>query len=105
MYNRFMLIKDARTYDLEKYLDSKYTIVITWAEYCGPCTMTKMQLTELEAARNDLNVVELNVEDNQEFVIQKQIVGTPTVFIYKEGKEFDKFVGFLPKEEIERKLI
>lgn len=99
-----MLIKNGKTYELDKYMNSKYTIVIAWAEFCGPCTMTKVQLEELEISRDDLNVVELNVDDNQEFVLKNKIVGTPTVFIYKEGKEIDKFVGFLPKQEIERKL-
>lgn len=105
MYNDCMLIKNARSYEIKEYLNSKYTIIIAWAEYCGACAMVKPQLEELETSRNDLNVVELNVDDNQEFVIKNKIAGTPTVFIYKDGKEIDKFVGFLPKQEIERKLI
>lgn len=99
-----MIIKNGNENKLKEYMNNKYTIVVVWAEFCGACQMIKTQLEQLVTSREDVTVVELNVDNNQNFVIEKRIIGTPSVFIYKDGNEVDKFVGFLPKEIIEGKL-
>lgn len=104
MYNKLMIIKNGKENELETYFNNKYTIIVAWAEFCGPCTMVKAQLELLASQREDVNVVELNVDDNQSFVMKNRLTGTPTVIIYKDGQEINKFVGFQPREIIEEKL-
>jgi thioredoxin-like negative regulator of GroEL len=55
-----------------------------------------------------LKVVKLNVDENQEFSMENQITGVPSVIVYSEGKrvvfddgagkKMDKLVGVMPPE-------
>jgi len=99
-----MIIKEAKSQDINKYMDTDFTIVLAYADFCGTCQIMKPELEALAESRDDLNLVEIKIDDNQEFVIEKKIAGTPVTYIYKNGKEIKTIPGFLPKEEIAKEL-
>lgn len=73
-------------------------IVDFFATWCGPCQMLGPILEELSTT---YKVCKINVDENQELAIEHQVMSIPTVFIYKDGKQINKFIGYKTKEEIE----
>lgn len=82
----------------------KYKIEFVYADWCGPCSMMKEVVAELETKREDVEVIKLNADEAQDFIRTNKVEGTPTFFIYKDGVQIDRFVGYLPLEEFEGKL-
>ena len=99
-----MLKENIKSSELSKHLDNNYSIAIVYADWCGQCDMTKVELNKIAESRSDVNVLTINIDDNQEFVLEKQIAGTPTLFFFKGNEEVDRHVGYLPQAELERKL-
>ncbi|MBE6151315.1 MAG: thioredoxin [Firmicutes bacterium] len=76
-------------------------IVDFFATWCGPCQMLSPILEELSTT---YKVCKVNVDENQELAREYGIMSIPTVFIYKDGKQTNKFIGYKTKEEIEKLL-
>ena len=76
-------------------------IVDFFATWCGPCQMLSPILEELSTT---YKVCKVNVDENQELAREYKIMSIPTVFIYKDGKQINKFIGYKTKEEIEKLL-
>ncbi len=74
-------------------------IVDFFATWCGPCQMLGPILEELSTT---YKVCKVNVDENQELAREYGIMSIPTVFIYKDGKQINKFIGYKTKEEIEK---
>ena len=76
-----------------------------YADWCGPC---KAVAPELEALSKEwagkARVVRVNVDQQQALAQQYAISGIPAFVVLKKGKEVNRAVGGLPKEEI-RKLV
>lgn len=99
-----MLIKEGKSQEIKNNLKNKYTIVLAHADWCGACEMMKPEVIKLEESREDVDAILIKIDDNQDFVTENKIAGTPVAFIYQDGKLKERVEGFLPKEELERKL-
>jgi thioredoxin 1 len=74
-------------------------IVDFYATWCGPCQMLSPILEEL---KEKYTVKKINVDEEIELAKENAIMSIPTVFIYKDGKLINKFIGYKTKEEIEK---
>jgi thioredoxin 2 len=76
-----------------------------WAAWCGPCRtiapVVEQLATEL-AGR--VKVGKLNVDENPQTAARFGVRSIPTLLILKNGREADRLVGALPKQEILRRL-
>jgi thioredoxin 1 len=80
-------------------------VVDCWAPWCGPCQMVAPVIEEL--ARDYAGRIlfgKLNVDDNREVAAQYQIMGIPTLLVFKNGKLVDRIVGALPRQTLEPKI-
>lgn len=70
-----------------------------WAEWCMPCKVMGPVLNEL-AENSDFKakVAKLNVDHFQQVSQQHGVRGIPTLILFKEGKEVDRFVGVKAKD-------
>ena len=75
-------------------------LVDFWAPWCGPCRMVAPALEQIASERDDLRIVKLNTDENQQTAIQYQVLAIPTMILFKNGKEADRIVGFMPKERL-----
>lgn len=77
-----------------------------WAEWCMPCKVMGPVLNELAEDENfKATVAKLNV-DHFQSVSQKQGVrGIPTLILFKNGKEVDRFVGVKPKDFLIKQVL
>jgi thioredoxin 2 len=51
-----------------------------------------------------LKIAKLNVDENPVTASQFGIQSIPTMLVFKNGKQVNKLVGAMPKQEIERHL-
>jgi len=84
-----------------------YPVVVVdcWAQWCAPCHMIA---PTIEQMANDLSgkVVfgKLNVDHSRATAAKFNIMGIPTLLIFKNGQLVDQVVGVVPREHIEAKL-
>ena len=79
-------------------------LVDFWAPWCGPCRVVHPVLEEMDAERDDLNVVSLNVDDNQQTAAKYEVLSIPTMILFKDGEPAKRIVGAMPKARIEAEL-
>lgn len=91
------MIKRLDNEKLDDLIKEGIVLVDFYAEWCGPCKMLGPVLEEF-----DLNVIKIDVDKHNELAIKNGVMSVPTVFIYKDGKVVDKFIGFRSKEDIEK---
>src|SRR5688572_31911215 len=72
-----------------------------WAVWCPPCRITGPILDELSAEIDEskLKIGKVNVDDNQHLSTEYRVLSIPTVIIFQNGKELERMVGAMPKED------
>jgi len=80
-------------------------VVDCWAPWCAPCHIVAPIIEEL--ARDYAGKIlfgKLNVDENRAVATQYQIMGIPTLLVFKNGKLADRIVGAMPRQVLERKI-
>ncbi len=76
-----------------------------WAAWCGPCHMIAPVIEQLATEMaGRVKVAKLNVDDSPQTAARFGVRSIPTLLILKNGREVDRLVGALPKQEILRHL-
>jgi thioredoxin 1 len=83
----------------------KLVIVDLWADWCGPCKMMEPVLEEIAHEHAEkLKVMKINIDQNQETPIRFNVMNIPTLLLFKDGKEVDRIIGALPKNQLSKKI-
>lgn len=101
------MIKVIKTNEFANEVENtKGTVVVDFfATWCGPC---KMLSPVFESLGNDMKeeatFLKVDIDESLELAQKFQVSTVPTVIVFKDGKEQDKLVGFIPKQKLEEMI-
>jgi thioredoxin 1 len=72
----------------------KPVLVDFWAEWCGPCRVIAPTVDAVaEELKEKATVVKMNVDENMDVPQRYGIRGIPTLIVFKNGEEQERYVG------------
>lgn len=91
---------------LDNALENKLVLVDFWASWCVPCKMMVPVLNEL-AGEIDTNatIAKVNVEQYQNLAARFKIRSIPTMVLFRNGLEVQRFVGVKSKDFLKKQII
>ena len=76
-------------------------LVDFWAAWCGPCKMIAPVLEEIAHDQvGKLTVAKLDVDGSPNTALRYGVQSIPTLILFKQGKEAERVVGFMPKDRL-----
>jgi thioredoxin 1 len=85
--------------NFDEKISAGKTLVDFWADWCGPCKMVAPVIEELAAEyAGKVTVAKLDVDNEGPIAMRYNVRGIPTVILYKDGVEAQRFVGVQPKQ-------
>jgi thioredoxin 1 len=84
---------------LKEIETSKTVIVDCWAPWCPPCRLIEPILEEVHQ-EFVVKIVKVNSDDNEEFISEFQVLGIPTLLLFKDGQLVERLTGFQPKAKL-----
>jgi thioredoxin 1 len=85
------------TFEQEVLKSGKPVLVDFWAPWCGPCKSQGPILDQIAAARSDIKIVKLNVDENGVTSGTLGISGIPALILFRNGKIAGSKVGLTAK--------
>ena len=84
---------------------NRLVLVDFWAEWCAPCRMMAPILNEVVAELDGKAFVgKVDVQKYQELATKFKVRGIPTLILFKDGKEVNRFVGVKTKDFLLKEL-
>lgn len=89
-------------FETEVLKSEKPILIDFWATWCGPCMRQGPVVEEL--AEEGYAVGKVDVDHNMALAQQFRVVSIPTLILFKDGAEAQRFVGLTSKEELKSAL-
>jgi thioredoxin 1 len=78
---------------------NKIVLVDFWAAWCAPCRMMAPILNDMAGELNgNHRIGKVNIEQYQSLAQQFKVRSIPTMILFRDGKEVNRFVGVKSKE-------
>ena len=85
----------------EEVLRSKKPVLVDfYADLCVPCKMLSPIIDKVAEENEYIKVVKVNVDDAQDLAMKYQVMSIPTLVVIKEGKEINRSVGLIDKNQV-----
>jgi thioredoxin 1 len=94
-----IILKDENFNELIK---EGYALVDYFATWCGPCKMLAPVLEEYSLLQDEVKVIKVDVDQFPLMAQENNIMGVPTLILYKDKKEIKRLSGYMNKEQLQK---
>jgi thioredoxin 1 len=86
-------------------IKNKTILVDFWAAWCAPCRVMAPVLNQLASELNgEKHVGKVDIQQYQSLAQEFKIRSIPTLILFKNGKEINRFVGIKNKDFLMKQL-
>ena len=86
--------------EFKELLNEGLVLVDFFATWCGPCKMLSPVIEQVEREKPELKVLKVDVDELPAIAAEYGIQAIPTLFLFKDGKNVDKRMGYLNKNQL-----
>jgi thioredoxin 1 len=90
--------------NFNKTIKQGKAIVDFYADWCGPCQMMKPIFEKVSKEAKGVNFFKVNVDNCAETATLFAVRSIPTVVLFKEGKEVDRFLGLVSESDFKARI-
>ncbi len=88
----------------EKLKNVKGVMMVDFfATWCGPCRMLAPILEEV-SQESTAEIYKVDIDESEDLARSYGIMAVPTMIVFVDGKEVERFSGYMPKSQILSKL-
>jgi thioredoxin 1 len=87
--------------NFDSLISDGVVVVDFFANWCGPCRMLGPVLEELSNSRSEVKVIKIDVDQEEDLARRFGVMSIPALYLFKDGKQVDNKVGFMPLDELE----
>lgn len=84
--------------EIEKADKPVFTLI--WASWCTASKRSEVVVSEIEEERDDIKVLEANIDKNPVLRDEFDIQGVPTFIMFNGGEEVDRKVGAQARKQL-----
>ncbi len=89
----------------ENVIENGVTLVDFNASWCAPCRAQDPIVKQLATNfTNKANITSLDIDENREIALKLSIHSIPTLILFKDGKEIQRFIGIQSEETLSQAI-
>ena len=98
--------KTSETSFQHEVLEASLPVLVDFtAVWCQPCKLLDPIVRQLaDEWDGKLLVMKLDVDDNPQLVIDYDVMGVPTLMLFKGGQPVERVSGYQPKDRLQNKF-
>lgn len=91
----------------KEVLESTEPVLIDfWADWCTPCKMISPLVEQIaDEYKGKVRVGKLDADANPDVLMRYNVMGIPTLMLFKGGEAVERITGYQPKDKITSKLV
>ncbi len=94
-----------QTFDGEVLKSPIPVLVDFWATWCGPCKMIAPIVEDIAGEYvGKLKVMKLDVDEHSGVAAKYNVMSIPTLGIFSKGELIERIVGYMPKEQLKKRI-
>ena len=99
------MTKQQISQELEEAISSGVALLDFSASWCGPCRAQEPIIEQLTQSYDGQAVVKkVDIDEHRDFAVRMGIQSVPTLVLFKDGQEEQRFIGMQNKTVLQKAL-